>query len=560
MGGDGGYVAVDPTAPTTLYAENTYLSLQKSTDGGSTFASATNGITEAGGDFLFIAPFAMDPSHPQNLWTAGYTPFRTTNGAGLWQAAGAFLGRQTSAIAVCPTDSNRVVIGSATGAVSRSTSALTSTSSTAWAQALLPGNPFNYVSWVAFDPVDPLVVYATVSTFGYTHVWKSADGGASWNPLVGSGPTGLPDIPVHCLVVDPANASRLYVGTDLGVFVSVDGGGTWYVENSGFANVPTEYLSVNGGMLYAFTHGRGVYRVSLCPSAPTAAVSGGGTICPGGSASIQAALTGTGPWSVTWSDGTTQSGIVASPAQRTVSPGATAIYTVTALQDSLCPGSSSGSATVTVSPTPATPVVTAPDTVLSGVPGYTASTSSVPGATYAWSITNGTITSGAGTPSITFTSQAAGPLQLGVTVTSGAGCASAQGTKTVTVLPVGFYALTPCRLFDTRFPSGPAAAAPSLQPNSTRVFAPTNSCSVPPTAKALSLNVTVTNVAASGYVLLYPSDVAAPTASTISFRQGLTRANNTIVKISSDGNSTFAALNGSPGTVDIIFDVNGYFQ
>jgi PKD repeat protein len=205
-------------------------------------------------------------------------------------------------------------------------------------------------------------------------------------------------------------------------------------------------------------------------------------------------------------------------------------------------------------------VVTAPDTVLSGASGYAASTSQVPGAAYAWSITNGTITSGAGNPSITFSSQAAGPLQLGVTVTSGAGCVSAQGTKTVTVLPVGFFALTPCRLFDTRIASGPAAAAPPLQPIATRIFAPTGNCSVPPTAKALSLNVTVTNVAASGYVLLYPSDVAAPTASTISFRQGLTRANNTIVKISSDGSSTFAALNGSPGTVDIIFDVNGYFQ
>ena len=38
---DFGYVAVDPAAPTTLYAENVYLSLQKSTDGGATFNPAT---------------------------------------------------------------------------------------------------------------------------------------------------------------------------------------------------------------------------------------------------------------------------------------------------------------------------------------------------------------------------------------------------------------------------------------------------------------------------------------------------------------------------------------
>ena len=86
---------------------------------------------------------------------------------------------------------------------------------------------------------------------------------------------------------------------------------------------------------------------------PTAAVSGGGAICAGtGSAAIQAALTGTGPWTVVWSDGVTQSNVVSSPATRSVSPAGATTYTVTSVSDASCTGTSSGSAAVTVNPRP----------------------------------------------------------------------------------------------------------------------------------------------------------------------------------------------------------------
>ena len=50
---------------------------------------------------------------------------------------------------------------------------------------------------------------------------------------------------MHCLVVDPSNTRGVHVGTDLGVFVSTDGGASWAVENTGFANVVTEALVLN---------------------------------------------------------------------------------------------------------------------------------------------------------------------------------------------------------------------------------------------------------------------------------------------------------------------------
>jgi hypothetical protein len=94
---------------------------------------------------------------------------------------------------------------------------------------------------------------------------------------------------------------------------------------------------------------------------PTATVSGSTTVCPGNSANIQAALTGTGLWNITWLDGATnytQNGVASSPAQRTVSPSSTTTYTVISVSDVNCMGTSSGSAVVTVS---ASPSVTASD-------------------------------------------------------------------------------------------------------------------------------------------------------------------------------------------------------
>src|SRR5260370_38750781 len=60
---------------------------------------------------------------------------------------------------------------------------------------------------------------------------------------------------------------------------------------------------------------------------PTAAVSGGGTICGGRSTNIQATLTGLGPGAVTWSDGLVQIAS-SSPAIRVVSPASTTAYSL----------------------------------------------------------------------------------------------------------------------------------------------------------------------------------------------------------------------------------------
>lgn len=85
---------------------------------------------------------------------------------------------------------------------------------------------------------------------------------------------------------------------------------------------------------------------------PTATVSGDANICAGDAAPIEAALTGIGPWDLSWSDGVDQLGVAASPASRDVSPASTTVYSVTSVSDTLCTNTGTGSATVTIIPLP----------------------------------------------------------------------------------------------------------------------------------------------------------------------------------------------------------------
>lgn len=124
-----------------------------------------------------------------------------------------------------------------------------------------------------------------------------------------------------------------------------------------------------------------------------------------------------------------------------------------------------------------------------------------------------------------------------------------------------YYALTPCRLFDTRNASGAAAAAPILAAGETRTFDLSGRCGVPETAVALALNVTITGPGAAGELRLFPSNGLSPNppTSAISYAAGKTRANNGTFRLSTDGTLAYKVQNVSAASVHFILDVSGYF-
>ncbi|HBX53305.1 MAG TPA: hypothetical protein DEH02_19775 [Bacteroidales bacterium] len=121
---------------------------------------------------------------------------------------------------------------------------------------------------------------------------------------------------------------------------------------------------------------------------PTAAMNETESICEGTSASTDISLTGTGPWDVVYSDGTspyTISGITQSPYTLTLTPAATTSYTLTSVTANTCTGTASGTYTVTINTYPVVSLVseTAP-TVCGATDGAISVTDNVAW-TYTWS-------------------------------------------------------------------------------------------------------------------------------------------------------------------------------
>jgi len=278
-GGDGADLAINPLDDDNFLVSSQNANILRTTDGGVSYtnlwnlaASSTSPtpyhLSGASPNRIFITPFELDPNQPQRLFLGGQRLWRSDNQGDNWQFASPVTGNDfndlISALAIAPGNSNRVLYGNNNG-IFVVNNALSNSGSFQVGSAQPRSG---WVSSLAFEPGNQEVAYATYSTFGGQHVWKSENGGGSWTAIDGTGAGQLPDVPVHKLVVDPNDPDRLYIGTDLGVFVTTDGGDNWAVENTGFSQVIVEDLvirEVAGGdpQLFAFTYGRGVWKVPL---------------------------------------------------------------------------------------------------------------------------------------------------------------------------------------------------------------------------------------------------------------------------------------------------------
>jgi sugar lactone lactonase YvrE len=183
------------------------------------------------------------------------------------------------------------------------------------------------------------------------------------------------------------------------------------------------------------------------------------------------------------------------------------------------------------------------------------------GATYSWSIANGSFTTSPNKATVVWTAGEVGqPTTLSVTVTNPT-CQGSSSRVVSLISPVSpvtsFYTVDPCRIIDTRLPDQ-EQGGPSLPARGSRVVQLTGFCQIPAGAKSVSANLTVIPRGSNGHLTLYPSGLIAPLASTVNFGPGRVRANNAVVRLSEAGAVTVKS--GSAEPVDFIIDVNGYFQ
>jgi hypothetical protein len=119
-----------------------------------------------------------------------------------------------------------------------------------------------------------------------------------------------------------------------------------------------------------------------------------------------------------------------------------------------------------------------------------------------------------------------------------------------------FYPVTPCRISDTRNPTG-TFGGPAMAAAQSRSYpVPSGSCGLPGTAKAYSLNATVLPGAGIlGFLTLWGTGQAQPVVSTLNSFDGTVVANAAIVPAGTAGSVTAYVSHST----DLVLDVNGYF-
>ncbi len=269
FGGDGFQPLVHPLDSDRIWAQYQYGNLYYSSDGGSNWNYATNGIGFSDRQ-NWNSPLIQDPTDPDTRYFGTNKLYRS-NGNTSWllispdltggphsDNPGQVDGTLTT-LAVSPQDGNVIWTGSNDGYVQ-----VTTTGGAFW-QNVSASLPERWVTSVRCDPHDRETAYVTVSGFRWAeplpHVFRTTSLGFSWENISGN----LPEAPANDLVVDPLTSGRYFVATDVGIYETRDGGTTWEVMGLGLPNVVVTSLALRSAerILIAATYGRSFFGIPL---------------------------------------------------------------------------------------------------------------------------------------------------------------------------------------------------------------------------------------------------------------------------------------------------------
>lgn len=286
-GGDGGFAAVDKGSATlwntTLY--HTYVNLKNlgiafATVNDPDYAStgewvalgcgsgvSPNGIS-CSDDVLPYPPLVLGPGTPNTLYFGTNRVYRSTDkGLTMSVVSQAPLAAVVSAIGISPQDDNFRCIGLANGTVLGTfTGSSTLTTITG---AITPGVFGTYVSRCVFDPADKNTAYVTLNGYGMaSHVWKTTNFNSVAPTWTAAG-SGIPDVPVNAFAINPYYSTKLYAGTDIGVYSSTNSGTSWVADSVGLPRVAVFDMAFQGntGTLRIATFGRGIWEAITCAPA-----------------------------------------------------------------------------------------------------------------------------------------------------------------------------------------------------------------------------------------------------------------------------------------------------
>ena len=223
----------------------------------------------------FYAPMALGPGSPNTIYFGTDKLYRSINRGDSMSVVSQTFAARTSAIGISPKSDLGRIVGAGGRVFATTTGAISMTDVT----SNLP-TPLKYVARAVFDPNDATMNTAYVALGGYWgnstgHVYKTTNlasgAAATWTAAA----SGIPDVPVNGLVIDPADSTRIYAGTDIGVYGSTDGGATWTPYATGLPRVAVFDMAIQAPnrVLRVATHGRGMWSTDLTAEDKSASVS-----------------------------------------------------------------------------------------------------------------------------------------------------------------------------------------------------------------------------------------------------------------------------------------------
>lgn len=269
--GDGFMNLVDPLNSNTVF-QSSYPSggrpnVVRSTTGGDpgTFSFLSGSGLGVGEPWPWVTPMAIsaDGAKTQTyLFIGSNRVYISSNSASSWTPlSGAALANSSFRVITPQAFGSAIVVyaGSSGGQIFRCDDALAATP--VWSE-VTGDYPGGSVSDIFVDPSDPNRVFVTRAGFGGNKLFRSTIGGTTWQ-AVGA---NIPDVPANAVALDPMNLERVFVGSDVGVFESTDGGDTFQsmMENFPLGSVVTDLeVDDNPHLLTAGTYGRGAWQVPL---------------------------------------------------------------------------------------------------------------------------------------------------------------------------------------------------------------------------------------------------------------------------------------------------------
>lgn len=277
-GGEGTHIAVDPTNSNILYSSSFYGRLQRSEFKNGVWVSVS--IVPKAGEGepplrgQWMAPTIISPHNPSVIYHGMQYLYRSMNRGDAWERISPDLSYNDpdklgklpfaiphqclTAISESPFQFGLIYTGTDDGRVH-----ITRNGGVSWTE-IIKGLPYNkQVSRIVASKYDKRTVFLTLNgrrddDFA-DYIYKSTDYGKTWADISGNMPGG----PVNVIREDPKNKDVLYVGTDLGVYVTVDGGKKWHVlaNSLPICFVWDLIIHPRDNALVIATNGRGMYVI-----------------------------------------------------------------------------------------------------------------------------------------------------------------------------------------------------------------------------------------------------------------------------------------------------------